>query len=159
MSEEFKAIETQEAFDAAFKARIERNTRSVTEEVTKKFEGWISPEQAQESAAKAEETAKKLAELTAQIETLTAEKTASELGALKLRIAYETGLPQELAGRLAGATEEELRKDAESLAKFAGRPAATPGFTQTEYTELSGVEKAFFDRNPDLPKPTGAKAP
>lgn len=150
MSEEFKAIETQEAFDAAIKARIERNTRTVTEEVTKKFEGWISPEQAKESTAKAEEAAKRIAELTAQVETLTAEKTAAGLGAMRLRIAYETGLPQELADRLAGQTEEELRKDAESLAKFAGRPAATPSFAASETAELSGVEKAFFQRNPDL---------
>ena len=49
MSEEFKAIETQEAFDAAIKARLERNTRTVTEEVTKKYEGYISPDEAKKT--------------------------------------------------------------------------------------------------------------
>lgn len=152
MSEEFKAIETQEAFDAAIKARLERNTRAVTEEVTKKFEGWISPEAAAETAAKAEETAKTIAALTEQVQTLTAEKTATALDAMKLRIAYEAGLPAELAARLTGDGEEALRKDAETLAKFAGGAAATPAFAASEHTELSGVEKAFYARNPDLRK-------
>ena len=40
---DFTAIETQEEFDNAIKDRIERNTRSVTAEVEKKFEGFISP--------------------------------------------------------------------------------------------------------------------
>ena len=44
MSEEFKVIDTQEAFDSAIKSRLERNTKTVTEEVTKKFEGYLSPE-------------------------------------------------------------------------------------------------------------------
>ena len=33
MSTEFKAIETQEDFDAAIKARLDRNTKTVTDEV------------------------------------------------------------------------------------------------------------------------------
>ena len=44
MSEESKVIDTQEAFDSAIKSRLERNTKTVTEEVTKKFEGYLSPE-------------------------------------------------------------------------------------------------------------------
>jgi hypothetical protein len=43
MSEEFKIIDTQEAFDAAIKARLERNTRSVTEEVTKSMKDGFLP--------------------------------------------------------------------------------------------------------------------
>lgn len=45
MSEEFKTIETQEALDAIIKERLERNTRSVTDSVTKKYEGYISPDE------------------------------------------------------------------------------------------------------------------
>ena len=79
MSEEFKVIDTQEAFDAAIKARLERNTKSVTEEVTKKFEGWLSPDEAKK-------TADQIASLTKEIETgkatiadLTAKNTAYEI--------------------------------------------------------------------------------
>ena len=47
---EFKVIDTQEAFDAAIKERLERQRKAVTDEVTKKYEGWISPEEAGKSA-------------------------------------------------------------------------------------------------------------
>ena len=89
---DFKPIETQEAFDAMIRERLERNTRSVTAEITKKFEGWISPEDAK--------------------------NTAHETAAVKRRIAHETGLPFEMADRLSGSTEDEIRADAESLSKF-----------------------------------------
>ena len=142
MSEEFKAIETQEAFDAAIKSRLERNTRSVTEEVTKKFEGWISPDDAKKSA-------EQIAALTQQVTELTAKSTAAELDALRSRIAHETGLPFELTARLNGDNEEALRKDAETLAAFA-KPAAQPHRANPETPEVSGVEAAFFKRNPGL---------
>lgn len=38
------------------------------------------------------------------------------LAEMKLRIAYEKGLPSELAARLAGSTEAEIYKDAETMA-------------------------------------------
>jgi len=44
---------------------------------------------------------------------------AAELEASKYRIAYEAGLPPDLAVRLAGSTEAELKADAEGLAKYA----------------------------------------
>ena len=62
----FEPIETQEAFDAAIKSRIDRNTKSVTDEVTKKYEGYISPEDA----------SKQTAELNKQIKDLTAKNKA-----------------------------------------------------------------------------------
>ena len=45
---------------------------------------------------------------------------------LKNKIAHEKGIPLELAGRLIGTTEEELTKDAESMAGFFAPPAAPP---------------------------------
>lgn len=130
MAEEFKAIETQEALDAVIKDRLARNTRTVTEEVTKKFEGWVSPGDAKKSADQIAQLTAKVAELNQQITELTAKSTAAELGALRQRIAHETGLPFELADRLNGSTEEELRKDAEVFAKFAApQPAPSPAFS------------------------------
>lgn len=38
----------------------------------------------------------------------------------KTRIALEKGLPQELAARLTGETEDDLRKDADTLAQLFG---------------------------------------
>lgn len=48
------------------------------------------------------------------------------------KVARKHGLPDELAARLAGATPEEIEKDAKSLAKFivvAGPPVLTGGLT------------------------------
>lgn len=127
---EFKPINTQEEFDAAIKDRIARNTKSVTDEVTKKFEGWISPE---DSAAKMKELNDKLDTLTKQagekdksIAELTTKNQAFELSALKAKVAHEKGIPYELAQRLSGTTEEEIGKDADMLAKLVGGTHTAP---------------------------------
>ena len=41
---EFKTIETQEELDSIIKDRLDRNTKKITAEVTKQFEGYISPD-------------------------------------------------------------------------------------------------------------------
>lgn len=43
-----------------------------------------------------------------------------ELQTVKLRVAHEQGIPYELAGRLNGSNEEEIRKDAETIKGFVG---------------------------------------
>ncbi len=122
MSEEFKPIETQEAFDAAIKARLERNTRSVTDEVAKKFEGYLSPDDVTKNN---DVYQKQIDDLNAKLKThettiadLTAKNKAHENSSAKMRIAHEVGIPFELADKLSGETEEDIRADAEKLAKY-----------------------------------------
>lgn len=122
MSDTFKPIETQEAFDAIIRERLERNTRSVTAEVTKKFEGWISPEDVKKET---DPLNQKITDLNEQIKghettiaDLTAKNTAHETAATKRKIAHELGIPFEMADRLSGSTEEEIRADAETMSKF-----------------------------------------
>lgn len=135
MAEEFKVIETQEAFDAAIKDRLERQRKTVTADVTKQYAGYISPEDAQKSADK-------IAELTKQISELTAKNTAYELGAMKSKIAHETGLPYQLADRLTGTTEDEIRKDAEALAQLTALPQPSPQYSP-ETPVGSATDAAF----------------
>lgn len=104
MPEEFKPIETAEAFETAVQSRIN--------EAVKQYKDWISPEKAAEQTTA----------LQNQIDTL---KTAN----LRMKIAQENNLPSELADRLNGSTEEEIRKDAETLAKFAAPRTAVQNFT------------------------------
>lgn len=152
MSEEFKVIETQEAFDAAIKSRIERNTRTVTEEVTKKFEGYISPDEAKKTTDRIEALTKEVEANKATIADLTAKNSAYEISSVKMKVAQEIGIPVELAERLNGATEEELKKDAEALAALV-KPNHQPRPRGTESGgQLSGVEKAFYQKNPNLRK-------
>lgn len=96
---EFKPIETQEEFDEAM--------RCVVSETEKKFEGWLSPEE----AAK-----------------LTAKNKAYEISAVKMKVANETGIPFELAEKLSGETEKDIRADAEKLARYTVRNQPTPKF-------------------------------
>ena len=147
MSEEFKVIETQEAFDAAIKSRLERNTRSVTEEVTKKYEGYLSPN---EVAAAKEEQANTITELQeaikgheATIADLQAENKKYVNSTAKMKIAHEVGIPFELAEKLSGETEEEIRADAEKLAKYTSRGKSTPKFS-SESPEGQDTQKLAY---------------
>ena len=49
-----------------------------------------------------------------------------EISSLKMRIAHENGIPYELAGRLSGSDEEEIKKDAETMAKFLRKKDVPP---------------------------------
>ncbi len=126
---EFKPIETQEAFDAAIKDRLDRQKKSITDEIKKQYEGWISPEDAKKSADQIAALTGKLSDSETKIADLTAKNSAYEISSVKMKIAHETGLPYELAERLSGSTEEEIRKDAETLSQFASQPQATPSYS------------------------------
>lgn len=151
MSEEFKPIETQEAFDAAIKDRIERAKKSAASEAAKQYEGWINPEDAKKSAEQIAALTGQIAERDRQISELTAKVSASETGTLRLKIAMEAGLPAELADRLRGDDEKALRADAEALSKLTkGSGSHRPDFEREN--AVSGVEQAFFAKNPNLRK-------
>jgi hypothetical protein len=149
MSEEFKPIETQEAFDAAIKSRIERAKQSAAEEAKKAFSGWISPDDAKKSADQITALTGQISERDKQIAELTAKVSASDAVSLRMKIAMEAGLPAALADRLTGDNEDAIRKDAELLASFTkGSGAHRPDPERGE--PVSGVEKAFFAKNPNL---------
>ena len=126
MANEFKAIETQEDFDAAIKARLDRNTKTVTDEVKKSYEGYLSPDEVKKLNDQITSLTAQLAERDGSIADLTAKNKAYETASVKARIAHEKGLPFELADRLSGETEEDIAADAEKLAQFvsAGKPPA-----------------------------------
>lgn len=130
---EFTPIQTQEDFDKAIKSRLAQKDRELAE----KFKDYLSPEQAQELKSEYE---KKIGELNgtvkeAQDKLKTFDTTVSELTkraemaektVLKSKIASQHQLPVELAERLVGETEEELNKDAESLARYVGTGSTPP---------------------------------
>ena len=151
---EFKAIETQEELDNVIKDRLARNTKNVTAEVAKKYEGFLSPKELSEKTAglesEIENLKKQLGEKDTSIADLTAKNTAFEIAAAKSKIAREYGIPEELAGRLSGSSEEEYKADAERLAKFFKSGRTQPMFDSEGGDTLSGVEKAFYSKNPDL---------
>ena len=152
MANEFKAIETQEDFDAAIKARLDRNTKTVTDEVKKSYEGYVSPDEVKKLndqitslTAQTEGLRQQLTEKDTSIADLTAKNKAYETASVKARIAHEKGLPYELADRLSGETEEDIAADAESLAQFvsAGRNPA-PLYTPAVNTGAANPTDAAY---------------
>lgn len=118
MNTEFKAIETQEELDAIIKARLDRNTKTVTDEVRKSYEGYIPPDEVKKLTEQVDTLTKQLTEKDTAIADLTAKNKNYETASVKARIAHEKGLPFELAERLSGETEQDIAADAEKLAQF-----------------------------------------
>lgn len=121
---EFKVIETQEQFDEAIKARLERDRKSYAKQFEEdlKAKGWKSPEDIEaltenlnaeigtlkDAAAKTEQM---LAEKDTQIAE--GEKYRSDLA--KTRIAIGMGLPLDMAERINGTNEDEWKADAQKI--------------------------------------------
>lgn len=133
---EFKAITTQEEFDAAIKDRLAREVakyadydalkaaqKELTELKEKKLEEKLATLQADFDKAKTS-----LADHDKIVSELTSRATAAEHKLKQREIAHAAGIPVELAERINGATEEEMTKDAELLAKFAKGGAGLPPF-------------------------------
>ena len=141
MSDTFKTIETQEELDAIIEKRLKRE-REVT---TKRFEGWISPEDHQkaiDSANKALDDYKEAHKGDEQtIADLTAKNKAYETASLKSRIAHEVGLSYEWISRISGDDEASIRSDAESLKKLVGS-GSTPLPTKSTETAVPDASTA-----------------
>lgn len=143
MSETFKPIETQEELDAIIEKRLKRE-REVT---TKRFDGWISPEDHQKAIEDANKAlidykeAHKGDEQT--IADLTAKNKAYETASLKSRIAHEVGLSYDWISRISGEDEESIRADAESLKKLVGTGAPLPTKNTESGENLDPSKTAF----------------
>ena len=130
---EFKVIETQEQLDAIIKERLDRAEKKQAE----KYAGYLSPadvdakiadlnkqiEDLGNSLTGANDKAKTDAEAIAGLE---AKVKNYETASVKSRIAHEVGIPYELANKLSGETEEDIRKDAEALKPFVTKTSAPP---------------------------------
>ena len=146
-------ITTQEQFDEMIKDRLTQAAR--------KYEGYTSPKDLETLKAGYDKqiadlngalTAanEKAAKYDADIAERDAKIKGYETSSVKMRIAHETGLPYELHSRLNGETEEEIRKDAESLAKLmkASAPAAPLAAAErpvTKQDEQKAAYKAMLD--------------
>ena len=112
----------------------------------KKFEGYTSPDDLAKIKADydtqiatltktAEEKAKKYAGYDKELAERDAKIKGYETASVKTRIAHEVGLPYELSGRLSGDTEDDIRKDAESLVGLIGKGHQTAPLASSETTE------------------------
>lgn len=152
---EFKAITTQEEFDEAIKARLDRQEKTIAARYSDydalKEAAAKHDEERRSWHSQAQETAEKIKSLTAELETAKKTIKEHENKALKASIAAELGIPAGLTDRITGNTPDEIRKDAEALkAVFEKenrkdlpgfKPDAAPGDEKTAAfkTVLSGL--------------------
>lgn len=134
MAEEFTPITTQEQFNEAMQARMDR--------FAKKYEGYTSPaelakirsdydKQITDLTNASEAQNKKYADYDRQLADRDARIKGYETASVKTRIAHEEGLPYELAGRLSGESEDDIRKDAQALVKLIGKKSAGAPMAQS----------------------------
>lgn len=130
---DFQPINTQEEFDAAIASRLSR-------EREKAVRPYADYDQIKNDLGTAQTT---LAERDATIADLTSQLQSTRTDLAKTRIALQKELPAELAERLHGETEEELRQDADSLLKlFGSRKVGEPG-RSTEKERTGGKTGKF----------------
>lgn len=127
MQEDFTPITTKEALDAAAAPLIEAAVTAKAAE----FEGWVSAEDHQKA-----------------LDELNAAHKAELLKCYRSKAAMQAGLPEALADRLTGDTEEDIQKDAEMLAGLT-KKQATPSY-KPDGSIMDGVEKSFYEKNPTL---------
>lgn len=129
---DFTAITTQEQFDAAIGERIKRERDTIAkkyadyEDLKTKVSDY--EKQIGTLSKSIEDSAKKYAGYDKALADMTARVKGYETSSVKMRIAHETGIPYELADRLSGETEEDIRSDAKNLSQFIGKqnPSAPP---------------------------------
>lgn len=147
---EFKPITTQEEFEKRLADRLEQKERSMT----KKFEGYVSPDELTKIKNSYEgqittlngqledalNNAKNFDGYTSPEELAKIRKdyddkiAGYERDSVKTKVAVEMGLPMAIISRLKGTTEEEIREDARIFS----------GLIQRE-PPLANVEKVYGD--------------
>jgi hypothetical protein len=129
--ERFKeVVDARNALDAQLKAATAAQTVLTTER--EKLAADLKAEQ-ETATAKVLEISKKL--------------EATEQDALRVRVAVGAGLPLDLAARLQGKTEDELKADAAKIAPLL-KPT-TPGVPPPAPGGGSAAPKALKDMTPD----------
>ena len=154
----FTLINTQEEFDAAIADRLSRDRAKYAKqfEVEMKEKGWKTTE---EVASLTKDLTDKVAALTAQLQAqtetinghqaevddLNAKLHNYETASVKTRIAHETGIPYEMASRLTGETEDEIRADAQSLSRLMRQSEPIAPAASTEPGSVDPKEAGMRD--------------
>ena len=146
MSENFKPIETQEELNNLIASRLERAKESVKKEYEEKYKDYDAYKSQVETLNNDKNSLEnQLNELNGKLSTfdaLDAKTKKLEAENLKIKIALSEGIPFEMAGRLAGETEEEIKRDAKAMANYF--PVSKPmPIKSTEQKQREVGEEAY----------------
>lgn len=146
MSENFKPIETQEELNNLIASRLERAKESVKKEYEEKYKDYDAYKSQVETLNNDKNSLEnQLNELNGKLSTfdaLDAKTKKLEAENLKIKIALSEGIPFEMAGRLAGETEEEIKRDAKAMANFISVSKPMP-IKSTEQKQKEVGEEAY----------------
>lgn len=146
MSENFKPIETQEELNNLIASRLERAKESVKKEYEEKYkdyDAYKSQIEALNNDKNSLETQlNELNEKMSTFDALDAKTKKLEAENMKIKIALSEGIPFEMAGRLAGETEEEIKRDAKAMANFISVSKPMP-IKSTEQKQREVGEEAY----------------
>ena len=146
MSENFKPIETQEELNNLIASRLERAKESVKKEYEEKYKDYDAYKSQVETLNNDKNSLEnQLNELNGKLSTfdaLDAKTKKLEAENLKIKIALSEGIPFEMAGRLAGETEEEIKRDAKAMANFISVSKPMP-IKSTEQKQREAGEEAY----------------
>lgn len=144
---DFIAITSQEQLDQVIKDRLARERESAQ----KRYADY------DELKAASETSAKQISDLQKQLETaaktgeaslktiaeLTGKVQHYETDSVKTKVALEKGLPYQMASRLNGSTEEEIRKDADAIMGVIGTNKAVAPIKTGEPSQLDEHRSAL----------------
>lgn len=146
MSENFKPIETQEELNNLITSRLERAKESVKKEYEEKYKDYDAYKSQIEALNNdknsLENQLNELNEKLSTFDALDAKTKKLEAENLKIKIALSEGIPFEMAGRLAGETEEEIKRDAKAMANFISVSKPMP-IKSTEQKQREVGEEAY----------------
>ena len=131
MSEEFTPITTQEQFDKAISDRIQRERAKYADydQLKANAEKYKDYDVLKKKAESYDTDKQKWDDDLAKARTTIADQASKikgyETDSVKTRIAHEFGIPYEMAERLQGESEEDIRKDAEAMKKLIGQNSNT----------------------------------
>lgn len=141
---EFKTIETQEELNSIIKSRLERERESVRREYDEKYSDYEDLKSqlsiAKNDKASLETQIQELNDKVSSFDTLSARNKQLETDSLKVKVALSKGIPYEMAMRLNGDTEEDITKDAETMAQFIANGNPMPRRSTEEQQKEVGDE-------------------
>lgn len=141
MPGDFKPIETQEAFDAAVRARLAREREKAEARFADYDDLRARAERAEaegsEAASKLEKASRRVAELEAKAEEL---GRAAEAARARERVSRETGVPADL---IAGEDEEAMASFAARVAEYARAPSAPAADSAGSFARSDAPESGF----------------
>ena len=143
----FKVIETQEELDNIVEGRLARQKSQYEEQLQGYDQLKTQYEDLQKEAAgyksALEEATQKASTSEQSIADLQSKVTSYEQAQLRTKIALQQGLPFELADRLAGTNEDELKADAERLAGFLTPKEPIAPLKDPEEPGITGENAAY----------------